>query len=394
MDRIFLDEKASKVFVLLPSREWTLFRTFVFAFAVLFKFIDPFLGFIPGRFTLYLGLLMILSLFSLSGARPSRKASLSFAFLYLLSLVLLVLGESGIPYCVFFAASIYRLGYRKSMRRAFWIGFAALLFTCFVCFAFGINAQYNTLHGSFLENRYGLGFSSPNTPGTLVMLLLALYLCGYGRLDRRGIVLFSVTIATLYLFTKSRTMVFTFLLFALCYFPAIWLTKRKKGWLFFALLPILCTLASFLLGLCFSEGPVNHLLSGRPALFRYYIENRLPVLSSVEDDPSLAGYYLDNLFLVDIYRRTILALFFLFALSFLGFFVLARKVPSSLYRSIALSFLMLMIGSMSESFLATNFNASYVGLIYFLVLSRERGGTLTLLRLCERTGFSPKEVSL
>lgn len=380
-------KKAERVFIV-SSKKRSSFRTFVFGFAVIFKFIDPLLSFLPGRFTFYLGVLMILSFFSLLGARPSRKVFLSFCILYLLSALLLILGESGISYCIFFTASIYRLGFQKCMRQSFLIGLIALFFTILICFAFDINAQYNTIYGAFLKNRYSLGFSSPNTPGTLVMLLLALYLCGYGRLDKKGIVIFSLMISTLYLFTKSRTMVFTFLIFMICYFPALLVAKKKYGWLLFALLPILFTIASYLLGFFFSSGPVNDLLSGRPALFRYYIENRLPVFSSVENDPSLVGYYLDNLFLVDIYRKTILALLFRFALAVYGFYILAKKVPFFLYKGISLSFLMLMISSMSESFLTTNFNAAYVGLLYFFALSQEQGGILKLLQKTEKISFS------
>ena len=135
------------------------------------------------------------------------------------------------------------------------------------------------------------------------MLLFALSLCGKGKLDWKSLLLFAVTIFAVYLFTKSRTMIFTMALFLIFYLPACFLLKWKKSWVLFAMIPILFTLGSYLLGIFFMDGPINHLLSGRPNLFHYYIYNRSPVLVSVEDDPSLAGYYLDNLFLADLDRR-------------------------------------------------------------------------------------------
>ena len=377
--------KDETIFVRIETPRWTAFRTFVFAFAVIFKFIDPFLGFLPGRFVLYLGVLMVLSLFSLYASRPSQKAYLTFAFLYVLSVLLLVLGESGIPYSVFVAASIYKLGYRKCMRRAFWIGYFSLILTMVLSFVLGINSQYNNIAGSFLENRYTLGFSSPNTPGTLIMLLFALSLCGKGKLDWKSLLLFAVTIFAVYLFTKSRTMIFTMALFLIFYLPACFLLKWKKSWVLFAMIPILFTLGSYLLGIFFMDGQINHLLSGRPNLFHYYIYNRSPVLVSVEDDPSLAGYYLDNLFLADIYRLTIVSLLVLFVLSFVAFSMMRKCCLKKTYQGIALAFFMLMIGSMSESFLATNFNAAYAGFFYFIALAQEKGGILSLVRKADET---------
>lgn len=340
--------------------DWLVVRYIILILGVSFKFIEPFLDSLDARFTIFLGCFMLLSLISFSLSRPLIRQRNNFLFFYILAIVLLILGEPGIPYCIFMAAALFSVGIKRGIKIIFFSSLFFLLFTCFVCYYFEINSEYNLINGNTI--RYSLGFSSPNTPSIYLLTILSTYFCWKKKITVFYLFIFIVLFLGFNYFTKSRTMLYTALITLIFYFPILFLLKWKKAWIVVSCFPVLFFLITILLTMFFHNTQINNLLSGRLELFYQYLTTMNPTIFSKNKE--LSQFYLDNLFLFYIYRRTILAFVVLLFISFLGTKRIYNYFSASFFGGFSLAFFLLMLASVYESFLDNTFNICFVILIY------------------------------
>lgn len=343
-----------------------LFSCLVLIIGGSFKFIEPFFYFIDNRNTYFmLVLLLLTSILVFVKQCNSRTFNLRISLL-IISAILLVIGEMGIPYSICLGVVVSTLPIKKALKILLFCGLFLLFFDFLCFFLFDLNSQYFMISSSG-EMRVALGFNHPNSVAFIYLILLSGFIM---IIDKHKIFYYGLLSALalfIFHFTKSRTFIFSIALCLVAAIPTYFFAKSKKMYLIIPSVFIIFTIISIVLGTVFNIQVLNDLLSGRPYYYNLFIENGTVAWISGRFLVYPEDWYLDNLFLTLIYMVGMPVLIISIIGAFYLFFISKKVFPAAFFIKLSISFLLLMIASISESYLTSIYNPAYVVLIVALL---------------------------
>ena len=355
-----------KIYIFDKIKKTEFAPTLILFLAGIFKFIEPFFYFIDNRNTFFMLLLVSLTLFLvLTRSFGTRYFDLKIILLFI-ACILLVVGDMGIPYSICVAISLSYLPLKKGLR--------ILLISGLVFFALpgllGINSEYIQYRydGSI---RYNLGFEHPNTPPTLFLILFSGFILTIDKHKIIKYILLSVLAIFIYKLTDSRTFLISLIATAIIALPLYFLNRWKHFYKLMIASYLIFTILSFLIGTVFNTEFFNQILSGRPYYFNWYITNGGISWISERFINIPENMYLDNLFLAQIYMVGVPSFVTALGIIYFGFKTSRLVYTNEFFYKISLSYFLLLIGSLSESFLTIYFCPAYIVLISSLFYKKE-----------------------
>lgn len=346
-----------------------IFTFFVLVFAGAFKFIEPFIYSIDNRNTYFVMILLVLTgLVSLLKSNGTKKLNYIIAAL-IISCISLVMTDMGLAYSICVGVILSQVPLKKGLKIFLFSGLIFMFVDIFAGEVLGYNNEYFLLRqdGSI---RHTLAFNQPNILPSLYLVLVAGFLIIIKKNKLLRFFLLGILAFYIYSLTISRTFILALLVMLVAYFPIKRISKTKKFYILIPLTFILFTIFSFLLGTVFNIQRLNDLLSGRPYYYNLYISNGTIAWLSGFFMSYPDSWYLDNYFLYLIYRTSFIVFLFL-SVGYVYIFIKAKScyTPSTFFR-ISLSFVLLMIYSMTESFLALTYNPALIILIAMLITAK------------------------
>ncbi len=342
---------------------------FTLIIAGAFKFVEPWFSFVDNRNTYFMMVLLVLTGLTVLFKIKSDRAFTNRVILLVISVCTLIIGDMGIAYSVCVAIIISYLPFKRAMSLFLIVGLVLLLFNIFCHFVFDFKVEANTISSTGVL-RHSLGFDYPNTGPILFLLLVSGFVLVINKHKILWYTLLTILTLLLYCWTISRTFLISMILLLAAFIPVALLARTKKLYLLIPTLFIVFTIFSFMLGTIFDNAFFNRLLSGRPYYFMLYIKNNSIAYISGRFYTFDSTWYLDNLFLYLLYRVGLPVYILSFGGIYYLFYKAKRIYSTSFFTKLCLSFTLLMIASISENFLALDFNPAYIVLMLAFIQSK------------------------
>lgn len=352
---------------------------FTLLIAGAFKFIEPFFYFIDNRNTYFMIILLVLTGFNVIFNSTSKKDFNLKVSLLIVACALLVLGDMGLPYSICIAIVISTLPFKKALSIVLVTGLLLLIVDSCANIFFGFNSEYNFV-GNSGDLRLSLGFSHPNTGPTYFIILFSGFILSINRhkaLKYGALLLLSLFI---FRFTISRSSILAIAITAILAIPIYFLAQSKRCYMLIPCIFPAFAIVSFLLGTIFNIQLTNDILSGRPYYYSLFIDNGSIAWITGRFITYPLDWYLDNLYLSLIYRISVID-FLLCAIGIFPLFKIAKQTMNSdLFFKLSLSFVLLMITSLTGDFLTTIYSPIYILLIVSLLKYENNKSFYCLIR--------------
>lgn len=346
-----------------------IFTFFVLAFAGAFKFIEPFIYSIDNRNTYFMMILLVLTgLVSLLKSNGTKKLNYIIGAL-IISCISLVMTDMGLAYSICVGVILSQVPLKKGLKILL---FSALIFMFIDIFAgevLGYNNEY-FLFGQDGSIRHTLAFNQPNILPSLYLVLVAGFLIIIKKNKLLRFFLLGIIAFYIYSLTISRTFILSLIILLIVYFPIKLISKTQRFYILIPFLFVFFTIGSFLLGTIFDIQLFNDVLSGRPYYYHLYISHGTIAWISGYFVNYPANWWLDNYFLHLIYRTSFVLFLFIFV-GYIYMFIKAKTYcTQNTFFRIAISFILLMIGSVTGAFLVQTYNPTLIVLIAILITKK------------------------
>ena len=346
-----------------------IFTFFVLAFAGAFKFIEPFIYSIDNRNTYFMMILLVLTgLVSLLKSNGTKRLNYIIVAL-IISCMSLVMTDMGLAYSICVGVILSQVPLKKGLKIFLFSGLIFMFIDIFAGEVLGYNNEY-FLFGQDGSIRHTLAFSQPNILPSLYLVLVAGFLIIIKKNKLLRFFLLGIIAFYIYSLTISRTFILSLIILLIVYFPIKWISKTQRFYILIPFLFIFFTIGSFLLGTIFDIQLFNDILSGRPYYYHLYISNGTIAWISGYFVNYPVNWWLDNYFLHLIYRTSFVLFLFIFV-GYIYMFIKAKTYfTQNTFFRIAISFILLMIGSVTGAFLVQTYNPALIVLIAILITKK------------------------